>query len=156
MKMFIQKYGYLLGIIAFVSLRLPLSSVDEKTFRALFGDNGGYPEIPHTLNILQIVTHYLLFTKWMDMTPTQILILISFCTFCVMALTQIIVSILKNYTGMLYTAITLFITALSLYPFLLLRSNVIILYGYYIFLILQILLVLISYKSKTHAKNTTR
>jgi len=155
MKTFIKNNFYLLGIVAFTSVELPFISVDAKTFMALFGDNGGYPQIPDTLNIPQILTHSFLFTKWENTAFPQALILISFWTFCIMALAQLIVCILKNYKGMLYAAITLFVIVSSLYLFLILRSNVAVLYGYYIFWILQILLIVFSYKTLTHAKNTT-
>jgi len=156
MKAFIKNNFYLLGIVAFTSLKLPLVSVDAKTFMAFFGDNGGYPQIPDTLNIPQVVTHCMLFTKWENIALPQALILISLSTFCVMALTQLIVSILKNYKGMLYTAIVLFITALSLYFLLVLKSNTVVLYGYYIFLMLQILLIAFNYKTLAHTEITTR
>jgi len=155
MKAFIKNNFYLLGIVAFTSLELPLLSVDAMTFRALFGDNGGYPPIPDTLNIPQVLTHYILFTKWEDTALLQALILMFFSAFCIVALTQLIVSILKNYKGTLYSAIALFIIGLLLYFLLILRSNTIVLYGYYIFWILQILLIVFSYKTLTHAKNTT-
>ena len=156
MKALLQRYIYIAGLLAVTALTMPFISIQIKTAVETTGDNGSYSSIDGRLSVASMLWEGtgMFFRSGIGRGNLMALTLLWF--FCIVAIIQLIASLLKRYKSMLYTAIMLFIPALLLLLFIYKYGGSIkVLYGYYLFLLLQVLLILYSGKPKNHAKNTT-
>jgi len=156
MKAFLEKHCYIAGILATLSLASPFIKIVNTVYEeGMGGDN--YTESYGRLSVADIIIEgtQALYKGVFD--RLEVVILASLYIFAAVSLVQFFASVSKWHKTMFYTAIALFAAAFIMYLFIAIKVNYItIMYGYYVFLILQMLLILFSYKPKTYAKNTTR
>lgn len=155
MKIFLEKYIYIAGILAIISLAAPFINMKSVVYEEEIGkDNftATYNELSVTDTLIEATVS--LYRG--GATPLAVNIFTSLYFFVAIVLVQFFASLYKRYKIMYYTALVLFTLAFILFLFLYTKVNYItVMYGYYVFLVLQILLILFSYKPTTYAKDTT-
>jgi len=156
LKNILEKYFHFTAIIVPVSLVLPWLKVEHIVMTEAIGTENSVSvsyKYPSFFNIL--------FEAAADVFKGRLSVIEAvmaalFCIFLSLLVLQVIAVVQKRYNIIYSSALALFTFALLLLLFIVFNSNTVIYIGYYIFLMLQILLIYISYKSKTHAENTIR
>lgn len=156
MRTFLQKHSYLAGILVLISLAIPFVKLQNVSSYAAIGAEDGQIISYAYYSFYEILVNATsgLFKSNLSL-PEVIMVLLCY-VFIVIVLFQFVASIRKRYKATLNTAIVLIALAVLLLLYIILYSNTVIYIGYYLFLILQILLIVFSYKTLTHATNTTR
>jgi len=156
MRTVIQKFSYFAGILVLISLAIPFVKLQNISSYAAIGAEDGQI-ISYTYHSF----YEILFKATSgffksSLSLPEIITVMLFYVFIVIALFQFVASIRKRYRAMFRTAIVLFTLALLLLLYIVLYSDTVVFIGYYLFLVLQLLLILFSNKPKIHAENTTR
>jgi len=155
MKTVIRKYSYLFGIIALISLAIPSVKLKNVSSYAAIGAEDGQI-ISYTYHsFYEILVKATLDFFKNNLSLPEVIMVLLFYLFLGVVLFQFIASLRKKYTTMFRTAIVLFASALLLLLCIVLNSDTVVFIGYYIFLIVEILLVLFSAELKTSTKDTT-
>ena len=154
MRTFFEKYSYLGGILSAVSLAIPFVRLQNVTMTEAVGRedtvNISY-SYPSFFDILIKATSG--FLKG-GLQSAEVIMVLLFYVFIAIVIIQSIALLRKKYKATLVTSVVLFSFATVLLLYLVTKTDAVIIIGYYLFLILQISLILFSYKPQIYAKDT--
>ena len=154
MRTFFEKYTYLAAILPIVSLAIPFVRLQDVTMTEAVGTEDTVSisySYPSFFDILIKATSG--FLKG-GLQSAEVVMVLLFYVFIAIVFIQCIAILRKKYKATLVTSVALFTFATVLLLYLVTKTDAVIIIGYYLFLILQILLILFSYKHQIYAKDT--